>query len=471
MRLSMRRPVRLVATGYIELFRSIPLLLLIYAFLLALPRYGVNLPVFWKLVVPIVLVMSAVIAEVFRAGIRALDRGQSEAAEAIGFRYWQSMRLVILPQAIRLVLPSLIAQLVTVLKESTLGYAVSYPELMHQGDFLTARTHLLFQTFVIVAVIYVVINFLLGRLAGWVERRLSRRPGGPGPRTNQDSQLGERSRRRAGADGLTGPRAADHRNPTNHEGPERTCADCSASSPAPPLPSPTPCPATSSRSLRFPRSTATAGAWPTGTPTTTLVMAKAPEAARGSEKFWTAAKAASTDAAVLHLRKASEGMVPDETNTHPFVAGSVAFAHNGFFSPRRGSRPNAAARWPAAAGRHRQRAVLRDGAGRDARRGPGPGAAVDGRADQGSCSDQLVSLNALLLTQQALYAFAYWDETAPPRPEAGTATYELMFRVGEDAVTVASDGWEPLGPRWERISNGMVLEVSRQDLRVMVHRS
>ena len=188
MRLSRRRPVRLVATGYIELFRSIPLLLLIYAFLLALPRYGVNLPVFWKLVVPIVLVMSAVIAEVFRAGIRALDRGQSEAAEAIGFRYWQSMRLVVLPQAIRLVLPSLIAQLVTVLKESTLGYAVSYPELMHEGDFLTARTHLLFQTFVIVAVIYVVINFLLGRLAGWVERRLSRRPGGPGPRTTQDSQ-------------------------------------------------------------------------------------------------------------------------------------------------------------------------------------------------------------------------------------------------------------------------------------------
>ncbi|HEU5044439.1 MAG TPA: amino acid ABC transporter permease [Nocardioidaceae bacterium] len=189
MRLSTRRPVRVLAVGYIEVFRSIPLLLLIYAFLLALPRYGVNLPVFWKLVVPIVMVMSAIIAEVVRAGILALDRGQSEAAEAIGFRYWQAMRLVILPQATRLVLPSLIAQLVTVLKESTLGYAVSYPELMKQGDFLTARTHLLFQTFVIVAVIYVVINFLLGRLAGWVERRLSRRPGGAGPRATQETQL------------------------------------------------------------------------------------------------------------------------------------------------------------------------------------------------------------------------------------------------------------------------------------------
>jgi glutamate transport system permease protein len=181
MRLSRRGPVRWLATGYIELFRSIPLLLLIYAFLLALPRYHVNLPIFWKLVVPIVMVSSAVIAEVFRAGVRALDRGQSEAAQAIGLRYWQTLRLVVLPQAIRLVLPTLIAQLVTLLKESTLGYAVSYPELMKQGDFLTARTHLLIQTYVIIAVIYVVINFLLGQLAGAVERRLGRRTGGQRP--------------------------------------------------------------------------------------------------------------------------------------------------------------------------------------------------------------------------------------------------------------------------------------------------
>jgi len=189
MRLSRRRPVRWLATGYIELFRSIPLLLLIYAFLLALPRYGVNLPIFWKLVVPIVMVSSAVIAEVFRAGVQALDRGQSEAAQAIGLRYWQALRFVVLPQAVRLVLPTLIAQLVTLLKESTLGYAVSYPELMKQGDFLTARTHLLIQTYVVIAVIYVLINFLLGQLAGLVERRLRQRPGSSRG-TSAGSELG-----------------------------------------------------------------------------------------------------------------------------------------------------------------------------------------------------------------------------------------------------------------------------------------
>ncbi|UQX89053.1 amino acid ABC transporter permease [Jatrophihabitans telluris] len=178
LRLSPRRVVSWLATAYIEVFRSIPLLLLIYAFLLALPRYSINLPIFYKLVVPIVLVSSAVIAEVVRAGVKALDSGQGEAAVAIGLRYSQVMRLVVLPQSLRLVLPTLVAQLITLLKESTLGYAVSYPELMKQGDFLTARTHLLLQTYVIIAVIYVVINFLLGQLAAQVERRLRRRPGG-----------------------------------------------------------------------------------------------------------------------------------------------------------------------------------------------------------------------------------------------------------------------------------------------------
>jgi glutamate transport system permease protein len=175
MRLSLRRPVRYLATAYIELFRSVPLLLLIYAFLLALPSYGVNLPIFWKLVVPIVMVNAAVLAEIYRAGVRGLDRGQSEAASAIGLTYWQSMRLVVLPQAVRLVLPTLVTQLVSLLKDSTLGYVVSYPELMKQANDLTVFTHLLIQAYLIIAVIYVVINFALSRLAGLIERRMRRR--------------------------------------------------------------------------------------------------------------------------------------------------------------------------------------------------------------------------------------------------------------------------------------------------------
>ena len=169
------RPVRWLSTGYIELFRSIPLLLLIYAFLLALPRFGINLPILWKLVVPIILVNVAVLAEVYRAGILSVDRGQFEAAAALGLPNGVAMRAVILPQAIRYVVPSLVTQLVALLKDSTLGYVVSYPELMKQATNLTSYTHLLVQTYLVVALIYVVVNLLLSRFAEWLERRMGRR--------------------------------------------------------------------------------------------------------------------------------------------------------------------------------------------------------------------------------------------------------------------------------------------------------
>lgn len=85
------------------------------------------------------------------------------------------MRTVILPQAIRLVVPTLVTQLVALLKDSTLGFVVSYPELLKQANNLTVYTRLLVQTFLVVATIYVVVNLLLSRLAVWLERRLGSR--------------------------------------------------------------------------------------------------------------------------------------------------------------------------------------------------------------------------------------------------------------------------------------------------------
>ncbi|MET0693033.1 MAG: amino acid ABC transporter permease [Propionibacteriaceae bacterium] len=169
--------VRWLCTAYIEVFRSIPTLLLVYVFLFALPGIGVNLSIFWKLTVPIILINAAVIAEIVRAGIRALDRGQTEAALAIGMTHGAAMRHVVMPQAIKLVIPSLVTQLVALLKDSTLGYVVSYPELMKQANTLANNTKLLLQSFVIVSAIYIAINFALTRLATWLEQRLRQRPG------------------------------------------------------------------------------------------------------------------------------------------------------------------------------------------------------------------------------------------------------------------------------------------------------
>lgn len=174
-RLSRVKLVSTLAAVWIEFYRGIPMLLVVYAFLLALPAFGVTFPRFWMLVIPMILVSSASTAEVFRAGINAVDKGQHEAAAAIGLGRRDAMASVILPQAVRLVLPSLILALVSLLKDSTLGYVVSYNELQFQGKTLVSITRYLVQTYLVVSVIYIVINFLLTRIALALDARMKAR--------------------------------------------------------------------------------------------------------------------------------------------------------------------------------------------------------------------------------------------------------------------------------------------------------
>lgn len=174
LRLAHNRALRWLGTTYVEVFRSVPLLLLVLMFVLALPPLGINLPIFWKICVPIVMCNAAVLAEIFRAGVNALPRGQLEASLAVGLTYWQAMRLVIFPQAIRLIIPSLVTQLVSLLKDSTLGYEASFPELLRTANVLTARTHTLIQVYIVISLIFVLINLALSYLARVLERRLNR---------------------------------------------------------------------------------------------------------------------------------------------------------------------------------------------------------------------------------------------------------------------------------------------------------
>jgi glutamate transport system permease protein len=173
-RLSARRLVRWLAGAYVEIFRTVPALLLIYVTLFALPKYGVNFPLFWKLVVPLVVSNAAAFAEIFRAGINALDRGQAEAGLAIGLRPWQVMRLVVLPQALIRLAPSLVSQLVGLLKDTSLGFVVSYTELLYSGQVLASYTHLLIQTFLAVSVLYLAVNGSLSKLARVLQARNGR---------------------------------------------------------------------------------------------------------------------------------------------------------------------------------------------------------------------------------------------------------------------------------------------------------
>ncbi|MDR0836787.1 MAG: amino acid ABC transporter permease [Propionibacteriaceae bacterium] len=172
-RLSRRTWLRWPATGVIEFFRGIPLLLIVYVFLFVLPGYGFNPDKLWKLVIPIALCAAATIAEVFRAGILALPAGQSEAGAAVGMTDSQVFWSIVLPQAVRIVIPSLVSNVVILLKDTTLGYVVSYSELMQSARQLSAYTHLLIQPYLIIAVFYVVLNCLISYGARALDARMA----------------------------------------------------------------------------------------------------------------------------------------------------------------------------------------------------------------------------------------------------------------------------------------------------------
>lgn len=176
-RLSRTRPVRWSAAAVIEFFRAIPLLLVIYIFLIALPQHGINPDLFWKLVIPISLCAAATIAEVLRAGVLAVPAGQAEAGRALGLREGQIMRMILMPQAIRMVVPSLVAQLVILLKDTTLGYVVSYGELQHSARVLVASTGNLIQTYLVVTLIYIGLNVAISHVAHHLDQRRQRRLG------------------------------------------------------------------------------------------------------------------------------------------------------------------------------------------------------------------------------------------------------------------------------------------------------
>jgi glutamate transport system permease protein len=167
--------VRIPVGVIVEFFRGIPLLLLILFAFLALPQLGVDLDLFWTLVVGLTAYNMAVLGEIFRAGILSIDRGQSEAAFAVGLRKSQVMALVLVPQAARRMLPAIVSQLVTLLKDTSLGFVIGYFELLRQGrsivEFYGSRYGL--QIYVAVAALYITVNLMLSTLAKYLDKRTS----------------------------------------------------------------------------------------------------------------------------------------------------------------------------------------------------------------------------------------------------------------------------------------------------------
>lgn len=174
-RLARNGPVRWAAGTWVEFFRAMPLILLIYFAARGLPRYGIDFEPLWYLVFPLVAYNGAVLAEIFRAGILSLDRGQSEAAYAVGLSYWQAMFFVVVPQAVRRMVPAGVSQLVTLLKDSSLGFVIPFEELLRRGRISGEFYANPLQSLVLVAAFYIAVNFTLSRVAHRLETRQRRR--------------------------------------------------------------------------------------------------------------------------------------------------------------------------------------------------------------------------------------------------------------------------------------------------------
>jgi glutamate transport system permease protein len=183
-RLAPQRPARIVAGTVTEFFRALPLLLLILFVARSFPKWGLPLSAFWYLVIALVAYNGSILAEVFRAGILSLERGQSEAAQALGMGWWQTMGLVVVPQAGRRMIPAIVNQLVTLFKDSSLGYIISLEELLRRSQLVGASFKLnspLLQATVVVAIMYMVVNFSLSRVAQRLEVRQRGSVRGPDP--------------------------------------------------------------------------------------------------------------------------------------------------------------------------------------------------------------------------------------------------------------------------------------------------
>ena len=181
--------VRIPAGIVVEFFRAVPLLLMMFFIFFGLPFLTLQpMSIFWAVVIGLTLYNGSVLAEAFRAGVRAVPSGQSEAGYAIGMRKSLVMGQILIPQAARAMLPVIVSQLVVLVKDTALGYIISYSELLQLGvNNLAANFGNVVQAAIVAAAIYIVVNTALTLVAGWLSRRTRR--SGRAPRADGQSVL------------------------------------------------------------------------------------------------------------------------------------------------------------------------------------------------------------------------------------------------------------------------------------------
>jgi polar amino acid transport system permease protein len=174
-RLSRSRLVNLPLVALIEAFRCTPLLVQIVWFYYALPVIlGIQIPAVAAATLVLSLYTAAFYAEIFRGGVQSIERGQWDAARALGLKPWPMMRLVILPQAVRRMVPPFLNQSIIQLKNTSLVSTIAVPDLLYQGTLITADTYRPLEVYTAVALIYFALLFPMTRVVQWYEGRLAK---------------------------------------------------------------------------------------------------------------------------------------------------------------------------------------------------------------------------------------------------------------------------------------------------------
>jgi glutamate transport system permease protein len=158
----------------VEVFRGLPVVITIFFVARGFPEFGITLDTLWYLVIGLTIYNGVVIAEILRSGMEGLPPGQREAAVAIGLSPFQTTSLILLPQAFRIMLPALISQLVVVLKDTSLGFIISYEETLNIGKQIIGALSNPIQVYFVIAVLFILVNYSLSKLAQYVQKRLAR---------------------------------------------------------------------------------------------------------------------------------------------------------------------------------------------------------------------------------------------------------------------------------------------------------
>lgn len=170
-RISRFRFLNILGTILVEFTRGVPTLLFIYFFFLVVPQFGIKLLPLFKISIPVAISASGVVAEVLRSGVNAVPKGQREAAVSLGMKDSSVFFKVVFPQAIRYVIPALIAELVIVVKDTSFAYVVSYPDLMQNAKVLISNHDAMLSVYLVVAILYILINYMLNRLSDFIAQK------------------------------------------------------------------------------------------------------------------------------------------------------------------------------------------------------------------------------------------------------------------------------------------------------------